>query len=285
MNTFYTPSGKFDATLTPAALFIIVISSLLLSIVYVALQWFIPFIYLNLFITIGFGIGLAVAGYYAVRFAKIRNPFVALILGVAAGLAGLYSQWALFVSLMSQADGSLAGVWVKTSFNLDTYTAVLFHPSILFEYLPALNEVGTFSIKSAQVTGVFLWLVWFIEAAIIVGCPVFGMWGFGKAPFSEITGKWMDEKKWEGKLVPIDTTMVNKDTFKLSDLKVIDAADNSHDKYHAVVTLHHAEGDPNQYMTVENVAHSVDDKGNAKEDKTEVVTHLLVASSELATAL
>jgi hypothetical protein len=238
MNSFYSPSGKFDITLTPMSVIIIVLASLVLSIIYVALQWFIPFIYLNVFITVGFGLGLAIAGYLAVRFAKIRNPYVGVLLGVAAGLAGLYSQWALYMSLMSQADGNIAGVWAKTSFNLSTYLLVLLHPSVLFQAMPALNEVGTFSIKSAQVSGILLWIVWLIEALIIVAIPVFATWSFAAAPFSELTSKWMEEKKWDGKIVAIDPALVSKDSFCLSDIKVIDAADSSHDQYHGLVTLH-----------------------------------------------
>ena len=57
-NLYYKPSGKAPALAFIGSLVLGTVSAIVLAIVYIALQWFIPIIYFNVFITLGFGAGL-----------------------------------------------------------------------------------------------------------------------------------------------------------------------------------------------------------------------------------
>jgi hypothetical protein len=194
---YYRPSGKIPVKGVFISLITALAITVVLSIIYIALQWFIPFIYLNFFITAGLGFGIGGGVFIAIGAAKIRNTLYERVLAVLCGVLGWYCQWALFVSLLSEAEGSMAGgMWVRSSFNLTGFWAILTHPEILFRAMLSLNEVGTFTLKQSTVSGTLLWVVWAIEALIIIGAPI--LFPFQEEPRlrfrNRMTGGWKNGK-------------------------------------------------------------------------------------------
>ncbi|MCZ4242797.1 hypothetical protein [Pedobacter punctiformis] len=282
-NLHYQPSGIMPGKGIVLSLVIAFVSTVILSIAYIALQWFIPIIYLNVFITLGLGFGIFMALNFALGIGKIRNTRYAFILSVVCALLAFYSQWALFVSLMYEASGSMGGgTWVKSSFNLDGFWYIFTHPKLLFDSMVSLNEVGTFTIKKSTVSGGFLWVVWVIEALMILGIPVISsLAGKATKPFSELNNAWMEEKELETKLSFIE----DKDGFiqKLTNgnfeaLKPAPADADLSSSY-AQMVVFESPGDGVKYLTVRNVVHNVDKKGNDKVDKTDIVEYFRITSA------
>ncbi|MCW5906863.1 MAG: hypothetical protein KIS94_03310 [Chitinophagales bacterium] len=274
MSTYYKPSGIAPVNSILTLAIGGGIAAVALSIVYIALQWFIPIIYLNLLITVGFGFGLYLALAYLVKLGKIRNQGIAAGVALFAALVGMYSQWALFISLMERVDGNVL-YFVKTSFSLDNYMAVFTDPLRLFSEAKILNDIGTFSIKSATVSGIVLWMVWIIEAAMIIGIPVYFTYIHAGNPFSEKNNTWMDESTFDVKLKYIEDTAAFKSAVESGDYAVINnlVGNEAQDRFSSI-TGYRSEGDENMFLTFTNHLITTNKKGEAEEKKDTVVQYL-----------
>ncbi|QNK61039.1 hypothetical protein H7F33_10610 [Pedobacter sp. PAMC26386] len=282
-NLYYEPSGKVPFKGLIISLLIGISLTIGLSILYIALQWFIPFIYLNFFIAVGLGFGVTLSLFIAIGAGKIRNTKYAYFLATLCGLLAWYAQWALFVSLLSEANGSIGGgMWVRSSFNLNGFWYIFTHPQLLFQSLITLNEVGTFTLKHAPVTGILLWIVWIIEALIIIFIPILTS-SFGKTtiPFSEQNDSWMNSRLFDGKIKTIadkETLIAELKTGNFKTIKDYLTEDNIGDNY-ATVSIYESPGDPISFLTVTNISHTLDKKGQPQKKQDIVVEYFKTTHS------
>jgi hypothetical protein len=72
-HLYYKPSGKIPVKGIFISLITASVITVILSIIYIALQWFIPFIYLNFFIAAGLGFGVGGGIFIAIGAGKIRK--------------------------------------------------------------------------------------------------------------------------------------------------------------------------------------------------------------------
>jgi hypothetical protein len=282
-HLYYKPSGKIPVKGIFISMITAFVITVILSIIYIALQWFIPFIYLNFFIAAGLGFGIGGGVFIAIGAGKIRNTKYEFVLAVLCGLLGWYCQWALFVSLLSEAEGSMGGgMWVRSSFNLTGFWYIITHPKILFQAMLSLNDVGTFTLKHNTVTGTLLWVVWVIEALIIIGAPMlFSLSGRSASPFSEQNDQWMEERNVEGKLKTVtdpDQMIAELDTGNLKSLKdFLPANDISND--YATLRIYESPGDPVSYISVTNISHEADKKGELKKEAKTVIEYFRITTA------
>ncbi|NTD99223.1 hypothetical protein G6M26_47925 [Agrobacterium tumefaciens] len=282
-HLYYKPSGKIPIKGIFISLITAVIITVILSIIYIALQWFIPFIYLNFFIAAGLGFGVGFGVFIAIGSGKIRNTTYEFVLAVLCGLLAWYCQWALFVSLLSEAEGSMGGgMWVRSSFNLSGFWSVLTHPEILFQAMLSLNDVGTFTLKHNIVSGTLLRVVWVIEALIIIGAPIlFSLSGRSTSPFSELNDQWMEERDVEGKLKTVtdsDQMIKELNTGNLKSLKDFLPADDLSNDY-ATLRIYESPGDPVSYISVTNISHKTDKKGALKKETKTVIEYFRITTA------
>jgi hypothetical protein len=284
-HLYYKPSGKIPVK----GIFISLITTFLitgiLSIIYIALQWFIPFIYLNFFIAAGLGFGLGGGVFIAIGAGKIRNTKYEFVLAVLCGILAWYCQWSLFVSLMSESESSMGGgMWVRSSFNLTGFWSIFSHPQILFRSMLLLNEAGTFSLKHNIISGTLLWVVWVIEFLMITGLPIlFALSGRATTPFSEQNDEWMEERDIEGKLqTVIDPEQIIRDlnTGNLISFKNLPPADDLSDEYSSL-RIYESPGDQVSYISVINISHTPDKKGELKKKAETVIEYLRVPAHSL----
>jgi hypothetical protein len=284
-HLYYKPSGKIPVK----GIFISLITTFLitgiLSIIYIALQWFIPFIYLNFFIAAGLGFGLGGGVFIAIGAGKIRNTKYEFVLAVLCGILAWYCQWSLFVSLMSESESSMGGgMWVRSSFNLTGFWSIFSHPQILFRSMLLLNEAGTFSLKHNIISGTLLWVVWIIEFLMITGLPIlFALSGRATTPFSEQNDEWMEERDIEGKLqTVIDPEQIIRDlnTGNLISFKNLPPADDLSDEYSSL-RIYESPGDQVSYISVINISHTPDKKGELKKKAETVIEYLRVPAHSL----
>lgn len=279
-HLYYKPSGKIPVKGVFISLITAFVITVILSIIYIALQWFIPFIYLNFFIAAGLGFGLGGGVFIAIGAGKIRNAKYEFVLAVLCGILAWYCQWSLFVSLMSESEGSMGGgMWVRSSFNLTGFSYIFTHPNILFQSMLSLNDAGTFSLKHNIVSGTLLWVVWVIESLIIIGLPMlFALSGRSTTPFSEQNGQWMEERDMEGKLkIVTDPEQIIRhlNTGNLISLKDYPPADDLSDDYSSL-RIYESPGDPVSYISVINFSHKPDKNGELKKKSKTVIEYLRV---------
>ncbi|CAM4411127.1 hypothetical protein SAMN06265348_11719 [Pedobacter westerhofensis] len=282
-HLYYKPSGKIPVKGIFISIITAFVITVILSIIYIALQWFIPFIYLNFFIAAGLGFGVGAGVFIAIGLGKIRNTKYECVLAALCGLLAWYSQWALFVSLMSEAKGSMGGgMWVRSSFNLTGFWYILTNPEILFKAMLSLNDAGTFTLKHNTVSGTLLWLVWIIEAVIIIGAPMlFSLSGRSTSPFSEQNDQWMEERELEEKLKTVtdpDQMIAELNSGNLKSLKDFLPADDLSDDY-ATLRIYESPGDPVSYISVTNISHIADKKGELKKETKPVIEYFRITTA------
>lgn len=242
-----------------------ILSSLLLGVVYGYAIYYIPFIYLNFFITAFYGgiVGVLVgkAGYLG----KVRNTKVILIMGVLFGVVAEYIGWTFWIHALSEQE------------------LLIFDPGEMFLIISELADGGIWSIFGWTPTGGALYAIWVIEALIIIICATLAaLYGRGDQPFCEACEKWSDSKILTNKLEPIN----NPDGFKqamekgnfeeLTNLKNVGLEDLRRSKVELFTCsncrdLHH--------MSVYQITVSVDEKGKADEDEQAIVENLIISRS------
>jgi len=200
------------------------------------------------------------------------------------GLVAVYLEWGVFMTLLfnSESTGTGADADTSTSFSLSLFADIITHPGAMWLAIQKINETGTWSLKGSTPSGVFLAVIWVIEAVIILG----GAWLLAKAqatePFSEASNEWADEETLAHPLTfaqDVATTRTALESGQLHHLTPHTSAET--DAPFARLKLHSAPNDHNcRYLTLENVTTTVDKKGKASQSTTTVVQHLAISPAD-----
>ena len=256
MTKKYIPSGATSFTGILKTVLFGVLACLVLPLVYILINHWIPNIWFAAISAVLFGIGL---GYFidlGIGLGKIRNIKVAAFIALFWGLLAYYMQWVYFDEFMYNPNGF--------SFNRNQEGfALLFedlfflftHPSALIDEIVALNEVGTFRIESSSnVSGILLWGIWFGEFAIILTSVVLAvMYGKASEPFSEQNDAWMVKRKPFMKIPYIEDKEGLIKALDEGDLSLLkqDMDELDNDRF-AEVIVYESNGDPIKYATIVN---------------------------------
>lgn len=139
------------------------ILSIVLSIIYAYIMVYNPFIYFNLFIFIGFLIGIFFIQSLIVNIAKCRSTTATRIYGALIGVFILYANWSTFLYVILQR------------YDLGmTLLEILSDPLQVVQLMSIIAEDGYYSLFGANVSGIVLWIIWIIEAIGIIVAGIFG---------------------------------------------------------------------------------------------------------------
>lgn len=261
----YRHSGKYTAQglLLPIAAAAIVAYPL--GLIYSLLIGRIPFIYVNVLITLGYGFLLGWITRHFVRRGLVRHPGLALLCGALAGAIGLYFDWNGHLRVVFQG-----GPW-------------LYLPDEMANVIPFLYEQGSWGLKSGgNVTGLALVTVWAAEAAMIIGVAAYLPWRFvALTPFSEKHQVWLEEHK------TIDTLHAFTDAAHLAALKAGDLLPLTAAKPRAeddamftrLTLKRSSQCDTFCTVRVQNVTLEWDKKGNVKEKVSDLSGDLVLPAS------
>jgi hypothetical protein len=258
----YRHSGKFGIH---ALLLVPLVGALLgwpLGFGYAFLIKWIPIVYLNILITVGYGfiVGFAVAA--TVKFCRVRNVLVASLLATVVGLLANYFQWNGHMHALLDGAPPLcapAGIW---------------------GVMQQLFEHGSWAMRDGDnVTGWFLVAVWVVEAAAILVLTVLvGMCTIRDTPYCEKSGCWLDEE------TKYDTLAAFTDAQQLAALRNGDVSPVIEAKPReagaptfARLTLKHSpECEEFFTLLVSNVTLTTDKKGNVEEKATALTKDLVL---------
>jgi hypothetical protein len=179
-NLYYKPSGKF--TLSGIALGFAggLINGLVLAFFYSYIISYIPFVYLNFLCTIGYSVLLGFIIGSLMRWGKVRNRWVGVLVAIIVAAVSLYFSWAIWVSvLLGKANINVSALELAQQ------------PGLLWDTISRINEVGAWKIRGLTVSGGFLWFIWIVEAAIILGGTTIAAVGvLSTTPFCESCQSW-----------------------------------------------------------------------------------------------
>lgn len=176
----YAPSGAFGPLTFVCALGSL-LAAILIAGIYMLLVDLIPFIYASILLTAGFGFALAVLGSKSITAGHCRNRALAFGVGLLLGAGGLAASygWAFLIDI-NEAASNYPGVPLlelaqEASFKM---------------WLDARIDGGWKVGKSTEISGIGVMIIWFIEAAIIMGAPLLLAMADAAVPYCEPCQTW-----------------------------------------------------------------------------------------------
>ncbi|CAI2767931.1 hypothetical protein [Flavobacterium collinsii] len=283
MEKYYKPSGKFSLIFILYFLLISITAFPILALIYAYCIWYIPFVYIRFFITIGFGLLVGVVILqFVIKKGKVRNPLLGFTIGFVGAFLALYFHWTIWIDLVIKAgesqDSNNVGILVS---NIDfrQVFSLIFRPDLVFEYISQINEYGMWSIKGAMVNGTFLWVIWLIEISIVVAISGILPYLETKKPFSESTNSWYEEVVLPAlghienkQQMIVDISQSNFANFDF----LIKNISNKKDS-HSIFTLYKSKSGKN-YLSIENKTLKIGNKGKIRFDTDQVVEYIAISS-------
>lgn len=180
----YAHSGKLGTGLFVIPLLGIP-AALALALVYAYIDVYSPIAgVVSILFVIGFAVALGMTLRVVGSFAKVRSAPFMTAAGILCGLVGLYAAWAGF-------EAALLGKAAKAGEETPGFLELLAAPGAVWELAKLINHHGWYSIKSATPTGGVLWVMWAIEAAIVVvGVAIMAPSGVVDEVFCERCDRW-----------------------------------------------------------------------------------------------
>ncbi len=147
----------------------------ILGAIYGYATFYIPFIYLNFLLTIGFGFTTGFIVGLSGKLGKIRNNVVMLMMGILFGSLALYCCWTVWILAIAK------------------HRYFILSPGGLFAVMQEIAKDGAWSIFSFTPTGYWLYSLWIIEALLIIGLSVLTTFTISAAvPFCEHCNNWVE---------------------------------------------------------------------------------------------
>ena len=189
----YKPSGKVAPAFFAYFLAVLLIGIPVLSVLYIYLIFYVPLIYVNIFITLGCGAALGFLVGHAAKLGKARNPLMVMLFAFLAMILLKYVQWAIYIPLV------FTNVYEVFDWNfferLVESAYLVLDPRAVWFGIDFINEFGVWAIgdSDAAVNNTMLWIVWAGEFLMmaVTAIAVAGM--RPKMPFSEEHGAWYTE--------------------------------------------------------------------------------------------
>lgn len=270
MNTetyqFYRHSGKFSPHGLALALIVPIAAGFPLGYVYAYLIKWIPFIYLNIFMTAGYGVLFGFLAGWMLKFGKVRNNALAALCGLLAGTVGMYFGW----------NGHIHAYFEEAP--------VFCMPGELLNGIKYLYAHGSWAFHGgdSNVTGIVLGIVWAVEAFIIIGLSTLVSYTMiSSSPFCERTECWLDQEKKISTMEPF-TQPAQLEAFKAGDLNPLfqaRAKAEGASTFGRLTIKHSPKCEEFFTVTVANVTVNIDKKGKITEKTRKLASDVIVSKS------
>ena len=268
----YQHSGSVGTTGIPLMAIVGGISAILLGILYTYVLAWIPFIYVSFLATAGFGAVLGLVVGWSARLAKVRNPFLIGLLGLACGVLGLYVSWAF--------DGI-------ARFGATDFPGILLSFGALKSYIEVFYNEGFWGIGRAggMVSGIPLALIWVTEAGIILGASWLLAGGFiVNHPFCENCNRWTERTEGLCQLHPPEDNENAVAQLCEGDISVLSQFQKSPPEAAAFLridTAHCPDCSECNCVTVNLAQITIDKDGNASTNTQTLVQDMILSANDM----
>lgn len=143
----------------------------------------IPEAHLAAFATMAFGALVGVAAGYGLIWGHVRNKAAACAVGAVSATLGLYVSWAMWIEAVLDREGGKEIAWMNLAQ----------HPNGLWSMVKLVNRYGTWTFDNSKTptTGWQLWIVWVIEAALVIAIgTAVTIFVQRLHPYCETCGQW-----------------------------------------------------------------------------------------------
>ena len=174
---FYRPTGSVPTLGIVLVPLIGIPVTLLVGGGYGVLEAINPFIYVSVIGTLVAGLGVAVTNTGICSATNVRSRAFRVLSGIALGGMTVYFSWVF-------------SLWAYFDFNSDFR---VWNPIALMEFIGLVADEGLWTLNDNQPTGVVLYIVWAVEAGLIVGCSTILSLVMDDAPYCEDCSCWTEE--------------------------------------------------------------------------------------------
>jgi hypothetical protein len=264
---YYNESGNYN----PLGMFFYVSTSLItlliLAYIYSLIITFLPFIYLNFLIVIGFGLTISVVSRIFSLVFKIRNQKKTIIVTIILAFFSVYFQWVCYIFIVSYENFDFTYIFKDTWFFIE----ILIRPDLIISDIIEISKIGLWSIGSSDlfIRGFILWIIWFIEAVAIIFLAWNNFKNFNILPFSERDNNWYKKEiiDFDFEYIAFKRNFIDEFQSKgfdsIRDLKRGDGI------RHSKVTLFTSETETKNIITIDNIMFT--QRGKGKKDITNVL--------------
>jgi len=243
----------------------------ILGLVYGYLLRYIPFIYINCLIVVGYAYAISFVITRVAKYGKVRNM-------ILIGLAGL------FFGLLADYIGWVS--WIAALFGDPSYLIGFFFPFQVFGVITEIAKEGAWSLSGTTPTGAVLYFIWFIEACIVIGGSTYlSISALSEIPFCEDSDTWADKKTFLGAFMPV----ANAQQFRaavaqgsFAPFNELKPAQPGSRKFTLLETYECEQCKSFFVLNVKNVDVTVNRRGKAETKTKPIVSNLVVTPTTLA---
>ena len=243
----------------------------ILGVIYGYLLRYIPFIYINCLIVLGYAYAISFVISRVAKYGKVRNM-------ILIGLAGL------FFGLLADYIGWVS--WIAAMIGDPSYLIGFFFPFEVFGIITEVAKEGAWSLSGTTPTGAALYFIWFVEACTVIGGSTYlSISALSDIPFCEDSDTWADKKTVLGAFTPV----ANPQQFRarvaqgrfapFNELKPAQAGSRN---YTLLETYECEQCKSFFVLNVKNVDVKIDRKGKAETKTKPIISNLIVTPTTLA---
>ncbi len=237
-------------------------SVMILGAIYGYALWYIPFIYLKIVATVALGGLLGWLIGLAGKMGHIRNKWVLYYFGILFGIGAVYMGWVFWIFISSKQ------------------TLMILNPRVIWLLLERIAVRGAWSLGGVPVHGFLLYLIWFMEAFIIIGVST---WVAGKviskAVYCETCQSWIKPNHTVYPLEPVGDISALKFAIEKGDFSTLFALKkiNLSSRYYTHLELTLCPGcEMFHLLTVTMVATHTNKKGQEKEKRQAIIKNFII---------
>ncbi|MCE9573854.1 MAG: hypothetical protein K8W52_11960 [Deltaproteobacteria bacterium] len=190
----YTPSGRTTALFFVMAIVVAALAALV-AWPYQRLVTWVPFIYINAVVYLVFAFVVAVCAMAAIKIGRNRNRMLGAIVGAVIGASAIgASHWFAYRHAIAEVTAELpAGAEDSPEVQAAMDEALTFGTYVRARVDTGWSLGRSGSSGKGDLTGLFVWLIWGIEALGVIGAAAYV--GSQVEPFCEACGTWMKERE------------------------------------------------------------------------------------------
>jgi len=278
----YQSAKTFNIPLLILFSFLLIPFGFIFSFLYSYLAWYIPYPYFKIIIAIAFG---SILGYILpIKLSKCTNSKVAILSAVIFAFICHYFGWIIWTDLyfnlrkdgiieITHPESPISAIAISSS-NIKQIIVLLRNPSVFFKAMLYITKNWYYEIFSFKAEGFSLYLIWFLEMAIVLFFSAFTSYKRSNNPFCIEKNKWL--KSFEIKLSYISNLDLLKQALIEGDKSffenlVTPEAENSFSE----IEIWHI-GDAQAYITIKNNEKQIDEKGKTKFEEKELVEYVKI---------
>lgn len=273
----YRPSGKLGPGAIPMGLGAGLVAAVGAGWIYQRIVDWVPFIYLNAIATIVYGLVIGLAATFGLQMGKNRNPMLACIVVVFCSAVGIASTFHYsYNNVTAEIHDDLATDMEDAAPTLEEMRA-----EISFKEYIDVRVEGGWEVFRSELSGPLVWLVWLLEAGIVVGTGIALARAGAKMPFCEACVAWPDEIAI-GVAAGVDARALRAAAKKDLDGVLTPTVREDGGRIDAEYKAHACSGCDARFLTVELKWEATDKKGKPEEKTETILEHAIVTPEQVA---